>query len=721
MFKGELAQFAPADLLLFLCHMNKEGVLTVRHEREVLGLQFQRNMLVDAHCEAADRLALAHLELAGDTPPEVLERLRRAREETGLPVSRIMTELSSQQPAPAAEALRIARRETVMRLLLLESGEFQFSEITVDPVPLLPPCDGQGLVMDLVREVDEYREVLRGLCPLERRPVRTPAGLRAAQKDGGVATMTAERLVLRQAGSAGTVAALLDAIPLPRHAAARAVDLAFKNGWLTLSTAADRTSGPQAEPAGITCFAAYRRSLRRLLQAEDRQQRVRELLLFAQAHGKVTVLLVLQAGALRRATVYYRDPAGRLAASDFREPPCALEADQVFRRVVASGAPFIGAVFASPLLKALEADASAADCAILPLGALGQHELVLYTATAEPSPAAGPLACLELLCWQLRRPGGENPAIPSGGPRQETAAPRAGDEEAASTGGDLDRMVAAIKDLPPMPQVIVRILDLLGDPDCRLSELTAALAQDPALVARLIKVSNSSLYGGGQSCGSLNQAIVRLGTRTTRSVVVAASTRSLFPDDGSPVGLLGRRLWRHAVQTGLAARRVAEFLRRCDPDEAFAGGVLHDLGKLLILLNQPDAACAIERDCSLQDQESPTIERRILGFDHTEVGERLLRSWSMPESLTACVRWHHRPEAAGAWQDLARVVACGDLLSHAIAAGEDHGPEGPDPCRQEHVARRLESAGEALGLDEGARADLLELLALDLEQDDLLD
>ncbi len=712
MFKGDLAQFAPADLLLFLCHMGKIGVLTVRGGGEILSLAFQRNLLVEAHCEATDRIVLARLERSAEIAADNLQQLKRAQEETGLPLSRVLTEMSWLQAPGTNEALRLGRRETVLRLLLMESGEFQFSEIAVDAVPLLPPCDGPGLVMDLTREVDEYRESLRGLGP-GLHAVRTTAGARAAAGGATVATLTDEHLFLAATGDGATVAALLAAVPLPRLAAARAVRNAVDCGWIELTATPPATGQPAKTVADPGFFSHYRRALRRLLQTDDPQQRIRELLHFAQTHCKVSVLMVVQSGLLRRATVYYRDPAGRLAARDHREPRVDLGGDEVFQRVLSSGRPFLGEVFCSPLLDALEAEAPAAACAVLPLGPFGGHDLLLYASTAARSPAVGPLSCLELLSWQVRRPEGEIPAA-AAGPRIAGGVGASPGDTPARGASDLGRMVAAIKDLPPMPQVIVRVLDLLGNPDCKLSELTAAIAHDPALVARLIKVSNSSLYGGGQTCGSLNQAIVRLGTRTTRSVVVAASTRTLFPNDGSQTGLLGRRLWRHAVESGLAARRVAEFLRRGDPDEAFAAGVLHDLGKLIILLNLPADAAALYAERSAAATDSVASEQSRLGFAHTEVGERLLQSWGMPAELAACARWHHEPDAATTARDLVQVVACGNLLSHRL--GDEATASADDPR-----AHRLAAITGSLGLDDSARADLLGLLALDLEQSDLFD
>lgn len=263
-----------------------------------------------------------------------------------------------------------------------------------------------------------------------------------------------------------------------------------------------------------------------------------------------------------------------------------------------------------------------------------------------------------------------------------------------------------------MPNVVARILSLLADADCDMNRVTEALSHDPALVARLIKVSSSSLYGGYQATGSVNQAIVRLGTRTTRSVVVAASTRSLFPGDNTRQGLLGRALWEHSVRTGLAARRVAEFTRRAHSDEAFAAGVLHDIGKVIILLNEPEKYAEAHKRLEAGASDSVYVERELLGFDHCLVGDRLLENWGMPGDLRAAARWHHEPAGAEEQRALVEVVACGDLLSHSLGGASDAGGR---------LGDRLDEACEALGLDDNARSDLMELLWQDLEQSDLLD
>ncbi len=407
MFQGDIAQFAPADLLLFLCHMNKEGVLSVRQGETSLSLTFRRNLLVDGSCEAAEELVLETLAQRQAAAPEALARLRQAREETGLPLSHILDGVAWRSAADAAQAIAAGLRETVLRLLLWDSGTFQFTEMPVDDNPHLTPLDGPALVMDLTREVDEYRELLRGLGTLERR-VRVVANPAEAS--------AAERYVLAHAGKFATARELLGMAPYPRLQAATAVATAVDRGWLEFAAATGAGDLDTDDAAGaFGVLPAYRLALRRLLQATDDESRYREVVSFAQTHCTQSILLGVSAGCLKRATVYRRDDTGRLTASDYRDPEIALASDMVFHQALVAGRPFVGAVFPSPVIEALGARMPAAACALLPLGQLAGLDLLLYAVTAEPSRPTGPLACLELLSWQVHTPRSDRAAVAPAG------------------------------------------------------------------------------------------------------------------------------------------------------------------------------------------------------------------------------------------------------------------------------------------------------------------
>ncbi len=703
MIQGDISKFAPADLLLFLSHMNKEGVLFVHQGEVALTLSFRGQLLVDAGCEAADDLVLEILARRQAASGQTLAYLRQAREETGLPLSRILDDVKWLSVSDAGQAVAAGVRETVFRLLLWEQGEFKFNEIPIEDNPVLPPLDALGLVMDLTREVDEYRELLRQVGPLDRSLQVVTGSTPAAEASAE------EQYVLAHAAAFPTAEDLLAAAPFPRLSAAQAVARAFETGRLEFK-ASDPVpaTGAQSESCGGGALPAFDLVMRTLQETDNPEARVREVLGFAQGHCAQTILFGISAGHLKRATVYRPDADGRLTAIDHREPKVDLAADPFFHQVLTEGQPYVGAAFSSSVIDALEAEVAATHCGLLPLGTLGELELLLHAVTVETDAPGGPLACLVDLSRQIQAPQVSRVPAAADAPidaETENALSLLDDDD-----GTANELVKSIKGLPPMPSNVSRILALLSCPDCEMKELVDALSVDPALLAQVIKVSNSALYGGHQEIGSIKLAIMRLGMRTTRSVVVAASTRTLFPMDNSHRGLLGRALWEHSVQTGLAGRRVAEFTRGADPDEAFAAGVLHDIGKVILLLTKPDEFFQVHEQLEKGATESVSVERQHLGFDHCLLGDRLLENWGMPANLRAVVRWHHQPEMAREAASLVQVVACADVLSQKVCGHSSFGSR---------LAERLTKACTALNLEESSCADLENLLRTDLEKGDL--
>ncbi len=653
MLQGDIANFAPADLLVFLAHLNKEGVLTVRTDAGSLNLSFQRGLLVDVQSEAADARVLAMLRQRDIVPPALLDDVARAVQETELPLWQVLESLADARADDLGPVLAAGAREAVFQLFLWERGEFQLAEIPVEANPYLPSLDSQALTFDVTRQIDEYRETLRRLGSLDRAILVTPAG-RDAQP-GNVAV----RYLLDHANGQATVRELVAHAPLPTADIMAALGEAISAGWI--QGVASAAPMPQATPDSDSHFAAFRRTLRSLLRAVDTQAKIRELAGYCRDHFGCTLLLGTREGTVVRCLSYRRDARHGLTTQDRKNLAVPLDLDSILLRACESQLPFIGRVFASPLLESLGVAPPAGDCAVVPLGEIDGLRLLLYAAAGPTPDGPGPLRYLELLSWHVLAPMAEEPvAVPTTAP---AVAP------VVAEGDAVDRMVGAIKDLPPMPAVVARILHLLSDPECSIADLTSTLSQDPALVARLIKVSNSSLYGSAQKAGSVNQAIVRLGMRSTRSLVIAVSTRALFPMDNPRIGLHARALWDHSVASGIAARHVAAAAGYADPDEAFVAGVLHDIGKVIFLLNVPDDALK-----ALRLQESARIgsvaaEMRVLGFDHTEVGARLLQKWDLPPELIASTRWHHDPHAAGDFLRLACITACANALGRRDGAG----------------------------------------------------
>jgi putative nucleotidyltransferase with HDIG domain len=223
-------------------------------------------------------------------------------------------------------------------------------------------------------------------------------------------------------------------------------------------------------------------------------------------------------------------------------------------------------------------------------------------------------------------------------------------------------LIANLGDLPPLPQVAAQVLRLAADPDSTMDELQRVVATDQALAAQILKIANSAMFGMVREVRTLTQAIMTLGFTTIKSIAIASSARNLYNRGGT--GLQERLLWEHALVTALAARSYARILRSPKVEEAFLGGLMHDIGKMVMSLKFPERYGALVRSVYNDGADGIEAELELFGFDHAMVGEALIVSWNLSKGLENSVRWHHNPAHSPAeHQDLAAFVALGNLLA----------------------------------------------------------
>ena len=223
-------------------------------------------------------------------------------------------------------------------------------------------------------------------------------------------------------------------------------------------------------------------------------------------------------------------------------------------------------------------------------------------------------------------------------------------------------LIANLGDLPPLPQVAAQVLRLAADPDSTTEELQRVITTDQALTAQILKIANSAMFGMVREVRTLTQAIMTLGFSTIKSVVIASSAKNLYSRGGT--GLQERLLWEHALITALSARAYARSFRSPRIEEAFLGGLMHDIGKSVMGIKFPERYGALVRTIYNEQADGLEAELELFGFDHTMVGEAILRSWNLASSLERCVRYHHDPSHAPVEdQALTAFVALGNQMA----------------------------------------------------------
>jgi putative nucleotidyltransferase with HDIG domain len=225
-----------------------------------------------------------------------------------------------------------------------------------------------------------------------------------------------------------------------------------------------------------------------------------------------------------------------------------------------------------------------------------------------------------------------------------------------------------LRELPPMPQVVLDLQAALAKEDVSLDAVAQTVSHDQALAAKTLRIANCSFYGVPSRVVSIRQAIGILGLRSVSTLVLAAAVSDRFPNIACPGFDLGR-YWRHSVAVALCSREIARRLR-LDTDAAFTAGLLHDLGRLVMASQTPQQ---LERVYIRRDElDVPMLEaeRDALGSDHAQLGAEVGLRWRFGSEIVNAMRLHHEPPAASS-ATIVDIVHVADNVSHALNLAQD--------------------------------------------------
>jgi putative nucleotidyltransferase with HDIG domain len=234
---------------------------------------------------------------------------------------------------------------------------------------------------------------------------------------------------------------------------------------------------------------------------------------------------------------------------------------------------------------------------------------------------------------------------------------------------NIEAIIEQSCDLPMIPSVAARVIALVIEPKTTAEEITHAILVDQALSSRVLKIANSSFYGCRRTINSIQHATVMVGFDTVRNIVVTASTQSLY----NHFGLTEKMLHDHSVCTAMAAHRVAVETGFKQTEQAFLGGLLHDIGKVILNNTDPARFTIIMKKVYNEGADFSEAEREVFGFTHSEVGRLVLKKWNFSSELEKVVQYHHDHKqidpSEGPLQHLTAIVNLADALSYKLGIG----------------------------------------------------
>lgn len=230
-------------------------------------------------------------------------------------------------------------------------------------------------------------------------------------------------------------------------------------------------------------------------------------------------------------------------------------------------------------------------------------------------------------------------------------------------------------EIATLPEVTMRIIEVVQDPRSTAHDLHKIVRNDPALSARVLRVVNSAFYGLPAQIGSIDRAIMLLGLNAVKNISIAASLTKMFQTQTTCDDFTGKDLWTHSVAVGAANKLIASAIGLSLHDEAFLGGLIHDIGQVAMLQCQGDQIPGI---VELVKTGIPVCraEQQVIGTDHQAIGILLTTKWKFPRSFQYVTGYHHNPvDLAPENRLLASVTHVSDVICRQKNLGFNSGCE----------------------------------------------
>lgn len=256
------------------------------------------------------------------------------------------------------------------------------------------------------------------------------------------------------------------------------------------------------------------------------------------------------------------------------------------------------------------------------------------------------------------------------------------------------------------PSTYAQLDTLIKDPNSSAEDISDVINTDPALVTRLLKVVNSPFYGFPSQINTISRAITIIGTRELTHLVLATSVIDAFK--GIPSSLINMtEFWRHSLACAIAAKYLAKACGQRATERYFISGLLQNIGALVIYQSVPEMAREAINSAEFGHEVIYKAEQRILGFDHTDVGQALVKAWRLPNSLDEVVKCHHSPSQAVNFPLEVAVVHIADIMVSAAQLGHSG---------DTHVPPLDPDAWDLLGLDVKVIPEILQELTSQLDE-----
>ncbi len=235
---------------------------------------------------------------------------------------------------------------------------------------------------------------------------------------------------------------------------------------------------------------------------------------------------------------------------------------------------------------------------------------------------------------------------------------------AATNEQEIRYQISLIKELPPLPQSLGRLLEIIQDEIESSVELESIICYDQAIAAKVLRIANSTYYGFRRRVKTISRAIVIIGFNQVRSICLCNLLMNALSNGRAIDPLMRETLWKHAFATARIAAEIAKKRPWVKSDEALLLGLVHDIGHVVMATYFSEQFENIMKTASRRKSPPWCIEMQV-GLSHTEIGKCLASRWALPESMQAVIEFHHCPDRSETFKTEVKLIYLADVLSNS--------------------------------------------------------
>lgn len=223
----------------------------------------------------------------------------------------------------------------------------------------------------------------------------------------------------------------------------------------------------------------------------------------------------------------------------------------------------------------------------------------------------------------------------------------------------VQKLIQNLKDVPAMPNVVIKALNIVKDPNSSIKDLGSIITCDQSLSIKVLNIVNSAYYGFAKQITSINRALTLLGMNKTKNIIITVAMKPMFSSEKN------KELWEHSIKAAVGCEFLSEYLKIRDCDEAFVMGFIHDIGKIILNMQEDESLAKIKE---YVDDGSDIIEAEnlFLNTNHAEIGTELAKKWQLPILLTNVIKYHHDPLKSSVVKECSLVYLVDNLIQEKL-------------------------------------------------------